>query len=57
MIKLVGLEPVHRDRECQDSDIDFARMQFLEHHIGLILVQHEFEPRQVLAQLRRHVRE
>ena len=51
LVELVGVQAVERHRECQDSDIDFSRMQFLEHHVGLILVQHEFEARQVLAQL------
>ena len=57
LVQLVGLEAVERHRECQDSDIDFSRMQFLEHHVGLILVQHELEPRQLLAQLAGHVRQ
>ena len=57
LVELVGIEAVERHRQCQDSDIDFSRMQFLEHHVGLILVQHELEARQLLAQLRRHVRQ
>jgi hypothetical protein len=32
-------------------------MQFLEHHVGLILVQHELEAGQLLAQLAGHVRQ
>jgi hypothetical protein len=32
-------------------------MQFLQHEIGLILVQHEFEARHLLAQPGGHVRQ
>jgi hypothetical protein len=57
LVEFVRFQAVHLDRECQDSDIDFSRMQFLQHGIGLILVQHELEPGQLLAQTRRHGRQ
>ena len=46
---------LHRQR--QNADVDLAIMQPLEHGFCAVLVQHEFEPRQGLADPERHLRQ
>ena len=57
LVQRTGRQSLHLYRQRQDAEVDVAVMRPLEHRLGLVLVQHQFQARQRLANLERDQRQ
>jgi hypothetical protein len=57
VVQLARFEAIHLHRQGKDGDFDLAVAQFLQQLLRLVLVQHQLQLRQLLAQPSRDQRQ